>query len=195
MTQPKPKRPVLQLVLLGVLLIVFPLGSFLYLRAGYAYQVASWDEIDPRGAIEDVLPYPRPDSTLDVVYFASPGASDSIATAIRSVQAAFADNPHVRFVGMGAAAETFLPAGPQSLVVPTPSRSAEAVAASLAERLPDCAQVDPARRGYLIDRTGQLRRCYDLHDGASVRRLVEQLALIIPRPKGEDVVLERRTEL
>ena len=195
MTQPKSKRPVFQLVLLGLLLLVFPIGSFLYLRAGYKYQVSSWDEIDPQGPVASVLSYARPDSTLDIVYFAEPVVSDSVRQALASVHDAFDDNPSVRFVGLGAGAAGVISDVDQAYVLESLTKGLDLIEQDLAPYSTKCAGVPFAQRAYLVDRAGQVRRCYDLHSGVEVNRLVEQLALLIPRPKEQDIVLERKTEL
>ncbi len=191
---PPPKRPFIQLLLLGFLLVVFPLGSFLYLRAGWNYQLDSWNEIEPLGPITDLVRYSRPDSTIDVVFLAPQTRNDSTALAIREIHRAFDDNPAIRFVALGS---------PDVFVFDDPSQLArvELPAAEL-ERLSRttiytqaCASIPLNQRAYVVDGAGQVRRCYNLHRGKEAARLVEQVALLMPRPKTEDVILERKTEL
>ncbi len=183
------------MLLLGVLLLVFPIGSYIYLQRGYDYQLASWNEIDPQGPVASLVEYPRPDSTLDIVYFADAPIKDSVRQALIDVHKAFDDNPAVRFVGLGKGAAEFLNDPAQSIAVQAVTKTPSELERALGDVSIACASIPLHQRAYLVDRQGQVRRCYNLHSGVEVNRLVEQLALLIPRPKAEDIVLERKTEL
>ena len=191
---PKPKRPAVQLILLGILLIVFPLGSFLYLRAGWNYQLDSRTEMEALGPVADLLNYPRPDSSIDIVFVSPATTNDSIAVALRSIHEAFDDNPVVRFVALGDVSANVFDDPGQLTFVPTSLRTLDGLDAD-ARYSQRCETVPVAQRAYVVDVAGQVRRCYNLHRGDEAARLVEQVAFIIPRPKTEDVFLERKTEL
>ena len=183
------------MLLLGFLLVVFPLGSYLYLRAGFAYQLDSWDEMEPIGPVTDLIDYQRPDSTIDIVFFEPASERDSVATAIDILHEAFDDSPDVRFVSLGAGDVRLLRQDPvQEASFPLVGSQA-AFAKTSARFSGACEDVPVAQRAYTVDVDGNVRRCYDLHDGSDVSRLVEQVALILPRGKEEDVILERATEL
>ena len=176
--------------------MVFPLGSFLYLRAGFAYQLESRDEMDPIGPVADLLDYARPDSTIDILYFAPDAPTDSVGVAIRSVHEAFDESPDVRFVAFGdeADANALFDDPPQSAAFPNTVTEA-AFAKTSAPYSAACETVPVAQRAYTVDVNGSVRRCYNLHDGPDVSRLVEQVALILPRGTKQDVILERNPEL
>ena len=195
MSDPPTKRPVVQLLLLGFLLVVFPLGSFLYLRAGFAYQLESWDEMDPIAPVSDLVPYERPDSTIDILFFAPASAVDSVAVSVERLHEAFDDSPDVRFVSLGEGPATVLAQDPVQLAYFPFALDGEAFAKTSQPFSAACETVPVRQRAYTVDVNGQVRRCYDLHDGADVSRLVEQVALILPRGEEEDVILERATEL
>ena len=195
MSDPQQKRPVVQMLLLGFLLIVFPLGSFLYLRAGFAYQLDSWDEMDPIGPVGELFAYERPDSTIDIVFFEPANATDSVGQSVEALHEALDDSPAVRFVSLGEGRSQLiredavqLAALPYALEEGAFAKTAEPFSAA-------CESVPIRQRAYTVDVNGQVRRCYNLHEGADVSRLVEQVALILPRGKEEDVILERKTEL
>ena len=183
------------MLLLGFLLVVFPLGSYLYLRAGFAYQLESWDEMDPIGPVSELFPYERRDSTIDIVFFEPVAPTDSVAVAVGDIHEAFDDSPAVRFVSLGDRGSRLLVGdGPQLAAFPYALDEA-AFAKTSTPFSTACASVPVRQRAYTVDVEGQVRRCYNLHDGADVSRLVEQVALILPRGKEEDVILERKTEL
>lgn len=195
MSDKQTKRPVVQLLLLGFLLVVFPLGSFLYLRAGFAYQLDSWDEMDPIGPVSELLAYERPDSTIDIVFFEPATASDSVAAAVAKLHEAFDDSPDVRFVSIGKGAVRLLNSDPIQFAA-FPFTQEETAFAKTSQRFSmACESVPIKQRAYTVDLSGQVRRCYNLHEGAEVLRLVEQVALILPRGEEEDVILERAREL
>ena len=191
----KPKGRGIQMLLLGFLLIVFPLGSFLYLRAGWNYQLDSWNEIDPLGPVTDLLTYPRPDSTIDIVFTSPTSRNDSVAVAIRDIHEAFDDNPDIRFVAVGSGSDFIFNDPDQLLTVADPQSYAKAAAKDGSALTKQCDRSPVTQRAFVVDAAGQVRRCYDLHRGVEVARLVEQVALIMPRPEKEDVFLERKTEL
>ena len=183
------------MVLLGFLLVVFPLGSYLYLRAGFAYQLESWDEMDPIGPVADLIAYERPDSTIDILFFEPASASDSVARAVEKLHEAFDDSPDVRFVSLGDGQVRLLPQDPVQLAS-TPFGTTQAAFAKTSVPFSGaCTDVPVRQRAYTVDIDGNVRRCYNLHDGPDLSRLVEQVALILPRGKKEDVILERATEL
>ncbi len=191
---PPPKRPLVQLLLLGFLLIVFPLGSFLYLQAGWNYQLDSRNEMAALGPVSELFAYPRPDSSIDIVFAAPASRSDSSAISLRDIHLAFDDNPTVRFVGLGEATE--MPFEDTEQLKYFPERIASFASATSDTRFSkQCESVPLRQRAYVVDVDGQVRRCYNLHSGADAKRLVEQVALIIPRPKTTDVILERNPEL
>ena len=194
MRDDQTKRPFVQLILLGFLLIVFPLGSYLYLRAGFAYQLESRDEMEPFGPVGDLLAYDRPDSTIDILYFAPATDQDSVAQSIRSIHEAFDDSPDVRFVSIEEVGRPVAFDDPAQF-----HRHTQFDEAAFAKTSPTystaCASVPVAQRAYTVDVAGQVRRCYNLHSGQDVSRLVEQVALILPRGKTQDIYLERKTEL
>ena len=183
------------MLLLGFLLVVFPLGSYLYLRAGFAYQLESWDEMDPIGPVADLIDYERPDSTIDIVFFEPMTDADSVTVAVRSLHEAFDDSPAVRFVALGDGRGPKL-SEDQLQFASYPFRTSEAAFAKTSQPFSRACETIPLRqRAYTVDVNGSVRRCYNLHDGQDVNRLVEQVALILPRGVEEDVYLERKTEL
>lgn len=181
--------------LLGVLLVVFPLGSYLYLRAGFAYQLDSWDEIEALGPIGDLVEYERPDTTIDIVFFEPVRTDDSVSAAIGSLHEAFDDSPHVRFVALGEGSVHLLQDDRAQYASFPFASTPTAFAKTSAPFSEACANVPVAQRAYTVDTRGQVRRCYNLHHGRDVNRLVEQVALILPRGVKEDVILERNNEL
>lgn len=190
----KNRRTLVQLALLGLLLVVFPVGSYLYLEWGYDYRVAALNELEEFGAIATAVDYeiegPR---TVEVVYVAPATAQDSVATSILTLHDAWDDQPLVQFVGIGLG-------GPD---VPADPRQAQRVARTeenlrdferLGDADPHCDRVPVARRALVVDTAGTVRRCYDLHVGEEVNRLVEHLTMLVPMPENEDIYLERDAE-
>ncbi len=209
---PPPKRPAVQLLLLGFLLIVFPLGSFLYLRAGWNYQLDSRNEMEPLGPAADLFDYPRPDSSIDIVFFAPTTGDDSINVSLRDIHEAFDDNPDVRFVAIGEASVPLFDDPAQLSYVPTTAVDAGAIRADTrfsrhcqSVPLPQRAYVDRSRRaGAALLQHPQRRRGRPPrgagrphHPAAQDRGRFPgaQPRTLMSIPAGYPDVLERRPEL
>lgn len=190
----KKRKPVVQLVLLGLLLVVLPVGSYLYLEWGYDYRVAALDELDEFGPIATAVDYEIPGPrTVDVIYVSPVRPSDSVAQSLLNLHDAWDDQPLVQFVGLGQDRPVVVEDALQSRLVPRTDANLEAFA-ELGNRDTHCQRVPVEQRALVVDTAGTVRRCYDLHEGAEVNRLVEHLTMLVPRPEKEDVYLERERE-
>lgn len=190
----KQRRPITQLVLLGLLLVVLPLGSYLYLEWGFDYRVAALDELEEFGPIATAVDYEvAGPPTVDVIYVVPERSDDSVAHSIANLHHTWDDQPLVQFVGIGTDGPTVIGDAKQAQRIP---RTAENLArfAELAERDPHCTRVPVAQRAVVVDTAGTVRRCYDLHVGREVNRLVEHLTMLVPLPEKQDMILEREQE-
>ena len=183
------------MLLLGLLLIVFPLGSFLYLKAGFNYRVESLSELEPLGSIE---PFGLPVSTVEdplvyVLYFSPSAFSDSVGISVQNVHEAFTLEPSVKFVGFGEGGYKLIDDTEQASQIAYTSEMKIAFQ-KLTSNSPHCENVPLIQQGIIVDREGKVRRCYDLHSGPEVIRMVEHLTILVPPPPIEDVFLEREKE-
>ena len=192
----KQKPPILQLSLLGLLLVVAPLGSYLYLKAGYDYRVESLSELGDLGAIDALgSSVALPANTVGVYYYADQlRANDSAAVSIKQVHEAFDDQPLVQFRGIGTADETVLKDVAQTKELGSDLALLTAFG-DLTSRDPHCADIAIERRAVVTDTLGVVQRCYDLHNGQQVARLVEHLTILVPKPEEQDIFIERDREL
>ena len=195
--QASRRKRVIQFTLLGLLLIVAPVGSYLYLKAGYDYRLASLNEFGELGAFGDLVTDAGQvaDGEVRLLYTVPPSADDSVAQSIRLLHDAFSQQDFVEFVGLRGASSggDILAAQPQSLVLPQGAYRAAALA-NAGARDPFCESVPVAQRALVVDTAGTVRRCYDLHLGRDVNRIVEQLNILVPRPAEEDIFVERERE-
>ena len=185
------KPPFVQLTILGLLLVVLPAGSYIYLKRGYDYRVESLSELEPVGAAADLLPALEvPPRRVGVAYGFGGSLTDSARLALANIDSAFRDQPDVFFFPLDGVPSLRSPrktiSATASIDVGSPLRR------SLAEA-PFCA-VPLDRLALLLDTAGQVRRCYDLHDGPSVARLVEHLTIVVPPAREEDIFVERERE-
>ena len=191
----KQRKPILQLVLLGMLLVVLPIGSYLYLEWGYDYRVEALGELEDFGPIATAVDYELADqATVDVVYISPLSPSDSVATSLRNVYDAWDQQPLVRFIGIGVEGPELIADTQQSLRI-SGSEGNLREFARLSAQDAHCAEVPVARRALVVDTSGTVRRCYDLHVGSEVNRLVEHLTMLVPMPEKQDIYLEREVEL
>ncbi len=183
------------MLLLGILLVVFPLGSFLYLKAGINYRIESLNELEPLGSAEAFgLTKSTEEKPAVYLLYTTPGAlSDSVAITVKKVHEAFNHEPAVNFVGIGKSPFLLIEDLLQSDQI---ERTSEVVKAfqDLTSDSQFCKNVPLEHQGLLVDREGMVRRCYDLHNGPDVTRMVEHLTILVPPAPIEDVILERQKE-
>ena len=191
----KSTRTYVQLVLLGLLLVVAPIGSYLYLKWGYDYRVESLDELSDYGNLRAESGYATPTRrTIDVLYTAPSSPDDSVGVAIAQLYEAFKDQPDVRFRSLGSRDALTPPGARQTDGGDIDVKRANAAFARLSQADPNCERVPIAQRAVLVDTLGTLRRCYDLHAGQEVNRIVEQINILIPRKRGEDIFVSEAKE-
>ncbi|MFK8054693.1 MAG: hypothetical protein AB8F78_01125 [Saprospiraceae bacterium] len=181
--------------LVGVLLVLLPLGSFLYLKAGISYRIESLGELKPLGS-GDVFGLEKSteeDPAVYALYMTPASASDSVATSIRNVHEAFDHEPAVNFVGLGMADFSIIKDKDQTSQLPL-SASFKSAFQALTSPSPHCENVPLSQQGILVDREGMVRRCYDLHSGPDVTRMVEHLTILVPPAPIQDMFLEREKE-
>lgn len=192
----KPKRPYLQLFLLTMMLVVLPVGSYLYLQFGYEHRVAALEELHDYGSASAVFT-----STLDpgephvrVLYTAPAAATDSVALAVEGVHQAFDNDPSVQFVAFTRGSGSYTLEDPQQAVSQAFDEAVERRLLELSNLDAHCERVPLDQRAIVVDTAGTVRRCYDLHSGPEVARLVEHLTMLVPMPAAEDMILQRTTE-
>jgi len=183
------------MLVIALLLVVFPLGSFLYLKAGIDYRIESLGELKPLGSAES---FGLAKSTKQVpivyaLYFTPSSASDSVATTIRNVHEAFTHEPAVMFVGIGESPLEIIDDEVQSSKIPN-TTAVQEYFKKLTSTSVHCENVPLSQRGILVDREGSVRRCYDLHSGPDVTRMVEHLTILVPPAPIQDMILEREKE-
>lgn len=192
----KKRSPVwLSMVLIGLLLVVFPLGSFLYLKAGIDYRIESLSELEPLGSAES-FGLQKSSQEVPIVYalYMTPAsAADSVATTIRNIHEAFTHEPAVKFVGLGKSSFSIIDDAPQSEQIELKPSYKEAFQ-KLTASSPHCENVPLEHQGILVDREGMVRRCYDLHSGPDATRMVEHLTILVPPAPIQDMILEREKE-
>jgi len=181
--------------LIGALLVALPLGSFLYLKAGIDYRIESLSELEPLGSASG-FGLEKSSEAKPIVYalYMTPSSSkDSVSTTIRNVHEAFTHEPAVMFVGIGESNFEIIDDRPQSKQIKSTTDIKE-LYESLTSKSPHCVDVPLNQRGILVDRAGNVRRCYDLHDGPEVVRMVEHLTILVPPAPVQDMFLEREKE-
>ena len=183
------------MVLLGLLLVVLPLGSFLYLKAGVNYRLTSLSELEPLGTSEAFgLTASTEKSPVVYLLYPTPASlKDSVAITVEKVHEAFTHEPAVVFVGIGKSSFQIIKDVPQSRQIPRTEDNVHAFKA-LTKKSSFCDNVPFEHQGILVDREGMVRRCYDLHSGPDVTRMVEHLTILVPPAPIEDMILEREKE-
>lgn len=185
----------LSMLVIGLLLVVLPLGSFLYLKAGIDYRIESLKELEPLGSADGFGLVKSTEKTplVYALYFTPSSATDSVATTIRNVHEAFTHEPVVKFVGIGQSTIEVLDDEVQSLQIPNTVATAQYFE-KLTTDSPFCEKVPIGQQGILVDREGNVRRCYDLHSGPDVTRMVEHLTILVPPAPIQDMILEREKD-
>lgn len=184
------KRVAFQLFLVSMLLVVLPLGSFLYLKAGHDYRRASLDELVEFGEAAKFASYKAIESkSVDVVYLTPTSANDSVGLSIQSLYSAFEKMDSIQFVGLGKLSSPLISDPTQATEIASGSFDVSAFEQMTAKDV-HCQEVPIYQRAVVVDTNGIVRRCYDLHKGAEVNRIVEQLNILVPRPEEEDIYVQ-----
>ncbi len=191
----KSRSTYVQLGLLSLLLIVAPLVSYLYLKKGFEYRVDSLDELGHLGFIGDALSYSKAGQgkTVDIVYMTPPAASDTVGLAILQLYDAFRRQDSVQFIGIRQGAEPLIADASQGQELASNAANIQLLR-QYGDKDPHCEQVPLEQRALLVDTLGQVRRCYNLHRGAEVNRIVEQLNILLPRPAKQDIFITKQRE-
>lgn len=190
------KPPILQLALLALLLIVLPAGSFIYLKKGYDYRLESLDELNNFGPISKAVNYTQTVSgkSVDLVYVSPRSSTDSVAIAIGLLFDAFKKQDSVRFIGIGKRDQPLLISNSQTLEVGTSMEVDLSEFDKISSQDVHCANFPIYQRALIVDTLGIVKRCYNLHDGKEVNRIVEQLNILIPRPVEKDIFRSAKRE-
>jgi len=193
---PNSKPPYGQLALLSLLLIVAPLGSYLYLKRGYEYRYDSLQELVDLGRASSIVEYGTAieASTIDVLFFSPVSQSDSVALAIKSLHEAFDKQELVQFASLARGSNEWLPVDAQQATLTRIDDSQLAGLDEMSSQDAHCITVPLLQRAMVVDTSGTLRRCYDLHQGQDVNRIVEQINILLPRPPKEDVFFQQEQE-
>ncbi len=183
------------MLLIGLLLVALPLGSFLYLKAGVNYRLTSLSELEPLGSAEafGLAESTEENPVVYLLYTTPPSLKDSVAITVEKVHEAFTHEPAVVFVGIGKSSFQIIEDLPQSQQIDRTDDKVEAFR-KLTANSTFCENVPLEQQGILVDREGMVRRCYDLHSGPDVTRMVEHLTILVPPAPIEDMILEREKE-
>lgn len=185
------KRPYFQLFLLTMMLVVFPLVSYVYLKKGYDYRVASLDELDSKGDFSDHLDYMTNNRSVSILYFGA-AKDDSTSIAIGNVHDAFKDQPFVKLLSLNEMKLADIPASKSEGLKQSPTAIAKFEEFSTLDS--HCVNIPLYNRALILDSNAIVRRCYNLHDGQEVARLVEHITILVPKPVKEDIFFERKDE-
>ncbi len=191
----KKRPPILQLALLTTLLVVLPIGSYLYIKSGFEHRRTALNELAAYGDASPVLASQNLRSGLVRVVYETPRrATDSVAVSIANLHRAFDNDPSVQFVELSDSTEGFRLEDRNQAVTLQLDESTKAKFTELGDLDQHCANVPVSHRGLVVDTAGMLRRCYDMHDGEQVARLLEHLTMLVPRPVEAEIIYAREQE-
>jgi hypothetical protein len=194
-------------------LVVLPMGSYYYLKQGYDYRLAALNELDndlgklPGLSLMDIdshaVVVPELQGNLVVVNFypaEDKGLQEQLGVYMSKLHDQFDDRNDVQFImhsPVGADAQAlrkyredyeFEDAG-QCHILPTEDRE---YLEYKHDSLPPMAQ--PYPYFFLSDTTLTIRNFYDMREENDMKKLVEHIAMILPRIPEKDIVFKRDAE-
>ncbi len=205
--------------MLILFLVIFPLISWMYLRFGMDYRIEALEKLEDHGRVGD---YYLPAETGDSLRFSEIKGkvvvasffgfrSDSLVAVygdrLQRLHGQFGGRPEVLFLqhvlesgdAMQKAHDfrttyNLADTSKVKFVFPGPEKAEELMDGQY--HLPGYDRQDPAGNPFiaLLDTAHVIRRYYDVREEASMRELVEHLAIVIPPVKDRDLVFKREKE-
>lgn len=198
------RKNIIQTLLLLLLLVGLPLGSWYYLREGYNYRKTIMDQLQNLGSLPAVeLPDHR-DSLIRFAGFKGKAlvvadvktGDDAALEALRNIGDQFAESRAVSIAVLAPDSSAAAMQAPfQSAAELQPGlfhvlKNGSAQAEQLRKNLPFSGRSNVA----LADTSLVVRQVYDLSNAQDIRRLVEHLVIVIPSKRTPKPVLKRPTE-
>lgn len=164
-------------ILIVIVLFVLPIGSYLYLQAGYKYRLGALDELKAKEPLSDCLIGSLPETIASKVVVIGI-ISEENDTVITSNLKQIAEQYEIREEFAVAAATK----GDSLLLTPI---EWPGIRISL-----DCPSIVDSVTYVLMDSKGLIRGVYGGH-AESVKKLVEHTAILLPLPKRKTITLKR----
>ncbi len=206
-TTKSTSRKVIQLIALFFLLVVFPAGSWFYLKSGFEYQKEAISELQDLGKVPsfqltsqsgELLSHDKVNGKLLIVQFCDAQKGEDLAYAterIRALNDNFSDRKEdILFL-------THVDNAPQSELMALAEKcgvkdhkqwwfltAAPAVLENIAKGY---AISDPEKRHStitIVDNASIIRNHYQIDKNEDMRRLVEHIALVLPRAPEADII-------
>ncbi|MEL6275008.1 MAG: hypothetical protein AAFU03_07900 [Bacteroidota bacterium] len=194
-----------------LLLLGFPLGSYLYMKQGFAYRKKAIEAMGDFGPMPNLnalanLRGDLPDSlrgNMVVVSWLDPNeksTGDTYGTMLDSLFQQCQNSPHLYFTTITTADSTYVAKWAENYALPeddmlsflaADSSSFQSIATDFA--LPE----DPGGQPIvaLVDSSLTIRKFYDLREREQTIGLVQLISLIIPLPERGDVIVAPQKEL
>lgn len=204
----RKKKPIAQHLMLFLVFVILPFGSFLYLKYGLSYYIDRLDELGDLGQAPEFRLTNQEGDTISlkdlkgkmsvIGYFSSDCGvpCDSFSQAFSRIQAAFPDNYRINLL-------TYFSDSSNVQLVDNKKMGSkwywlQGEKVELDTMFSSAYNMNLAD-GYsnqfaLVDSSYTIRRLYDAMDINEINRLVVHLAMAAPRPPKQDVKFEREKE-
>jgi len=209
-------RNILQMLALLLFLVVLPLGSWIYLRNGLDYRLEALEELRDYGSIAPFeLPTYKQDTVAPAILqgklvvasfldFSDEALTRRTGEYLNKLHEQFDERPDLLFLQHvlddpgGERIQAFelehrLNDQDQCLFLVDPSGDMEA-RVRIAYRFSEAPAAPIPAQLVLADTTLTIRHYYDLRNEAEIKRMVEHIAIILPRVEERDLVFKRETE-
>lgn len=221
MTETKNKmtgRKVLQILGLFLFLVILPGGSWLYLQRGLDYRIATMEELKSLGTAQDFALHSYTDSVLTSTNLQGqvsvigylPDAPEQEARMIEvlfKLHDQFNERDDLTFLTFtqpdslailqARAKELELKDGAQWFFGPSTEQTDD-LAGFLKDRLyfPEEMATQAKKHPYfaLLDTNRVVRRFYDGMENKEMGRLIEHIAMLLPRKPDKDIIFKREPE-
>ena len=205
-TRPSKGKLIWQTLVLFAMLIGLPAVSWWYLKGGLDYRLEAMDEIKPLGAME-ALPFPTIDGVspavagnILLISYLQESQIEIAGTRLDKIHQQFTERPDFLMLQMAAQDSTTLQQWLQTYQLDDAqqcywfSAPEESLLPYFKQGLKTTDLSPGESFAVLVDTSGMVRRQYQLMDETQVRRLIEHIALILPREKEKELVFKRQTE-
>jgi len=180
-------------ILILILIVGFPLGSYLYLKGGFNYRKDILDEVTAKGEFDDFLKndYFNPKKGHTILFAKFENDDSDKINKLAKVLEQFDGNKSFKIVG--------LTEGINDDLESTFKNKFNATQGLLIQNLPQTILEKNSlnKEGWnamLVDTSSQIRAYYNLSLMEDLNKMIEHVSTVLPRKVEKDIVLERDKE-
>ena len=180
-------------VLILILIVGFPLGSYIYLKGGFNYRKEILDEVTVKGEFDDFLKndYFNPKKGHTILFAKFDDKDTEKIKKLAKVLEQFDANKSFKIVGLTEEINQNLESIFQTEFNATQGLLIQNLPQTILEK--NSLNIE-GRNAMLVDTASQIRAYYDLSLMSDLNKMIEHVSTVLPRKVEKDIVLERDKE-